>query len=99
MRAGIFGLMIASAITAGFANADESDQKDSRWTGFYVGVNGGLARSDRKRQWLSAHRKAPSADPRMPPATQFQAICPGMMCSKVLWDWDRRARLARLPRF
>ena len=48
MRSSILGLIIASSIAAGFANADESNQKDSRWTGFYVGANAGLARSDSK---------------------------------------------------
>jgi len=48
MRSSIFGLMIASFIAVGWANADESNQNDSRWTGFYAGVHGGLAQSDSK---------------------------------------------------
>jgi uncharacterized membrane protein len=48
MRSSILGLMIASSIAVGLANADESNQNESRWTGFYVGANGGLARSDSK---------------------------------------------------
>jgi len=48
MRSSILGLMIASSIAVGLANADETNQKDNRWTGFYVGANGGLAQSDSK---------------------------------------------------
>jgi len=48
MRSSIFGLMIASSIAVGWANADESNQNDNRWTGFYAGVHGGLAHSDSK---------------------------------------------------
>ena len=48
MRSTILGLIIASAIAAGIANADETNQKDNRWAGFYAGVNGGLAESDSK---------------------------------------------------
>ena len=39
---------MASFIAAGLANADESNQNDNRWTGFYAGANGGLAQSDSK---------------------------------------------------
>jgi len=48
MRSSIFGLVIASSIAVGLANADESSQNDNRWTGFYAGVHGGLAQSDSK---------------------------------------------------
>ena len=48
MRSSIFGLIIASSIAVGLANADESNQNDNRWTGFYIGANAGLARSDSK---------------------------------------------------
>ena len=48
MRSSILALIIASSIAAGVANADESNQKNDRWTGFYVGANAGLARSDSK---------------------------------------------------
>jgi len=48
MRSSILALIIASSITAGVANADESNQKGDRWTGFYVGANAGLARSESK---------------------------------------------------
>ena len=48
MRSSILALIIASSIAAGVANADESNQNDSRWTGFYVGANAGLARFDSK---------------------------------------------------
>ncbi len=48
MRSSIFGLMIASSIAVGWADADESNQNDNRWTGFYAGVHGGLAQSDSK---------------------------------------------------
>ena len=48
MLSRIFGLAIASSIAVGLANADESNQNDNRWTGFYAGVHGGLAQSDSK---------------------------------------------------
>jgi len=48
MRFSIFGLMIASCIGVGWADADENNQNDNRWTGFYAGVHGGLAQSDSK---------------------------------------------------
>jgi len=48
IRSSIFGSIIASSIALGLANADESNQKDDHWTSFYVGANGGLARSDSK---------------------------------------------------
>jgi hypothetical protein len=48
MRSSIFGLVIASSIAVGLANADESNQNDARWTGFYAGAHGGLAQSDSK---------------------------------------------------
>ncbi len=49
----IFGLIIASVAAVGFAHADESNGKDGRWSGFYAGVNGGLARSDSKETLAS----------------------------------------------
>ena len=48
MRSSIFGLIIASSIAVGLANADESNQNDNRWTGFYAGAHGGLVQSDSK---------------------------------------------------
>ena len=48
MRSSIFGLVIASSIAVGSANADENNQNDNRWTGFYAGVHGGLTQSDSK---------------------------------------------------
>lgn len=48
MRSGILALIIASSISVGSANADESNQNDNGWTGFYLGAHGGLARSDSK---------------------------------------------------
>ena len=48
MRSSIFGLIIASSIAVGLANADESNPNDNRWTGFYAGAHGGLVQSDSK---------------------------------------------------
>ena len=46
MRSSILALIIASFVALGLANADESNQNDNRWTGFYAGAHGGLAQSD-----------------------------------------------------
>ncbi len=48
VRSSILGSIIAGSTAVGFANANESNQNDNRWTGFYIGANAGLARSDSK---------------------------------------------------